>query len=177
MRISSQVRRFLFVLKAGAFQKILGAFLPTKKRLRKQKTDSEGNLSRFFCFWTRPKERLLFEIHAVSLAFGHKKAPLNCIKIEVQVWWRRRESNSCPKYIRFHDYLRDSHMIDNFGLFVWSCGKPFAADRWPRSPWFTSWCTWTSDGSGFILRRTYLAYLWTSHAYPRDGALFWSPSA
>nr|DAR37203.1 MAG TPA: hypothetical protein [Bacteriophage sp.] len=50
MRISSQVRRFLFVLKTGAFQKILGAFLPTKKRLRKQKTDSEENLSRFFCF-------------------------------------------------------------------------------------------------------------------------------
>ena len=50
LRISSQVRRFLFVLKTGAFQKILGAFLPTKKRLRKQKTGSEGNPSRFFCF-------------------------------------------------------------------------------------------------------------------------------
>ena len=35
------------------------------------------------------QSRLLFEIHAVSLAFGHKKAPLNCIKIEVQLWWRR----------------------------------------------------------------------------------------
>ena len=43
-------QRFLFVLKTGEFQKIWGAFLPTKKRLRKQKTDSEGNLSRFFCF-------------------------------------------------------------------------------------------------------------------------------
>ena len=88
LRISSQVRRFFFVLKTGAFQKNLGAFLPTKKRLRKQKTGSEENLSRFFCFWTRLKERLLFEIYAVSLAFGHKKAPLNCIKIEVQICLR-----------------------------------------------------------------------------------------
>lgn len=50
------------------------------------------------------------------------------------LWWTRRESNSCPKYIQFHNYLRDSHMIDNFKLFVWSCDEPYTADRLTKLP-------------------------------------------
>ena len=64
-------------------------FCPQKNVYANRKPVQREIQAGFSAFEHGSKERLLFEIHAVSLAFGHKKAPLNCIKIEVQVWWRR----------------------------------------------------------------------------------------